>query len=37
MKKIIAIRIIFFMALAGVLFSGYFSYGEVIMGICPIG
>ncbi len=37
MKKITALRIIFAFALAGTLFSGYFSYSEVIMKVCPVG
>ncbi|MFA6256552.1 MAG: hypothetical protein WC606_05280 [Candidatus Absconditabacterales bacterium] len=37
MKKIIALRIIFIIAIAGMLFSGYLSFGEVIRKACPIG
>jgi len=37
MKKLTALRIIFIIAIAGMLFSGYLSYGEVFAKSCPIG
>ncbi len=37
MKKIIALRVILIIAIAGMLFSGYLSYGEIIAKSCPIG
>ncbi|MFA7717894.1 MAG: hypothetical protein WC875_04220 [Candidatus Absconditabacterales bacterium] len=37
MKKIIALRIVFIIAIAGMLFSGYLSYGELFAKACPVG
>lgn len=34
MKKQIALKIIFWIAIAGMLFSGYLSYGELIAKSC---
>lgn len=37
MKERIALKIIAWIALAGMLFSGYLSYSELSSGICEIG
>ena len=37
MKKELALRVIFWISLAGVLFSGYLSYLEIFHGMCAIG
>ena len=37
MKKDIALRMIFWISLAGVLFSGYLSYSEIFRDICFLG
>jgi uncharacterized membrane protein len=37
MKKILALRIVLIIAISGMLFSGYLSYGEVIAKSCPVG
>jgi uncharacterized membrane protein len=37
MKKIIALRTILIIAIAGMLFSGYLSYGELFGKSCPVG
>lgn len=34
MEKELALRIIFWISLAGLLFSGYLSYGEVFKKVC---
>ncbi|MBU2565929.1 hypothetical protein KKG46_00010 [Patescibacteria group bacterium] len=37
MNKQLALKIIFCIAIAGMLFSGYLSYGELFTKVCPIG
>jgi hypothetical protein len=37
MEKEKALKIIFWVSLAGVLFSGVLSYIEIFKGVCPIG
>ena len=37
MKKEIALKIIFWISLAGMLFSGYLSYSELFLGVCALG
>ena len=37
MTKQTALKTILVFSIAGMLFSGYLSYGELIKGICPIG
>ena len=37
MDKNLALKIILGISVAGMLFSGYLSYGELIMQQCPIG
>jgi uncharacterized membrane protein len=37
MKKQTALKILFWISLAGVLFSGYLSYTEIFYQVCPIG
>lgn len=37
MKKETALKIICWIAIAGVLFSGYLSYAEVFQGTCALG
>jgi len=32
-----AIKVILIISIAGMLFSGYLSYGELIMKACPVG
>jgi len=34
MKKETALKIIFYISIAGMLFSGYLSYGEIFQNIC---
>ncbi|MFA5125413.1 MAG: hypothetical protein WC462_00230 [archaeon] len=36
MNKEIALKIILGLSLAGMLFSGYLSYGELTAGTCPV-
>jgi len=36
MKKKLALQIILIISIAGMLFSGYLSYGELFRGLCPI-
>lgn len=37
MSKNLSLKIILGIAIAGMLFSGYLSYGELIQKACPIG
>ena len=37
MKKQIALKILFWISLAGVLFSGYLSYAEIFKEFCALG
>lgn len=37
MKKQIALKTIFYIAIAGMLFSGYLSYTELFRGVCAFG
>jgi uncharacterized membrane protein len=37
MKKEIALKVIFWISLAGILFSGYLSYSELFLGVCVLG
>jgi uncharacterized membrane protein len=37
MKKQLSLQIILAIAVAGMLFSGYLSYGELFTQVCPIG
>lgn len=37
MKKQTALKIIFWLSLGGVLFSGYLSYTEIFQQVCAIG
>jgi uncharacterized membrane protein len=37
MKKQTALKILFWISLAGVLFSGYLSYSEILQQTCAIG
>ncbi|MFH0978216.1 MAG: hypothetical protein V1837_02835 [Candidatus Woesearchaeota archaeon] len=37
MQKKTSLTIILVISIAGMLFSGYLSFGEVIRGVCPIG
>ena len=37
MKKETALKILFWISLAGVLFSGYLSYSEILQQTCAIG
>ncbi len=37
MKKEVALKAIFIISIAGILFSGYLSYIEVFRGTCPLG
>jgi len=37
MKKNTALKIIFYIALLGMLFSGYLSYTELFAGVCTLG
>ena len=37
MKKIVALRTVLIIAIAGMLFSGYLSFWEVIRNACPLG
>ena len=37
MTKKIALRIILLISVAGLLFSGYLSYGELAQKVCPLG
>ncbi len=37
MTKKIALRIILIISVAGLLFSGYLSYGELVQKACPVG
>jgi uncharacterized membrane protein len=37
MKKQIALKTLFWISLAGVLFSGYLSYTEIFQQVCAIG
>jgi len=37
MNKTIALKAILILSVAGMLFSGYLSYGELTSGTCPIG
>ena len=37
MDKNTALKIILGLSIAGMLFSGYLSYGELTSGVCPVG
>lgn len=37
MKKNLALKLILAISVAGMLFSGYLSYGELVAKACPIG
>ncbi len=37
MNKQLSLKIIFGISIAGMLFSGYLSYGELFTRVCPIG
>jgi len=37
MTKKLALKIILIISIAGLLFSGYLSYGELIQNSCPVG
>jgi len=37
MKKQIALKILFWISLVGVLFSGYLSYTEIFQEVCALG
>jgi hypothetical protein len=37
MKKKTALYTILGLSILGMLFSGYFSYSEIVLGICPLG
>jgi uncharacterized membrane protein len=37
MDKNMALKVIFGISVAGILFSGYLSYGELVEKVCPLG
>jgi uncharacterized membrane protein len=37
MKKQLSLKIVFGISIAGILFSGYLSYGELFARVCPLG
>jgi uncharacterized membrane protein len=37
MNKNLALKIILLISIAGMLFSGYLSYGELVRQACPVG
>lgn len=37
MKKDTALKVIYWLSLLGILFSGYLSYSEIVNGICVLG
>jgi len=37
MEKDLALKVVLAISVGGMLFSGYLSFGELVMNVCPVG